>query len=250
MALLQAQGLGVTGYPRQGDKIAVLADIDLLVEENRIAALIGESGAGKTMLCKAMSGLLPASVRVTAGRVLWRGEEVTAEQWPGLRGKTIFYAPQNAAASFNPVMRIGEQIKETARIPEGKIKEMMVFLNLSDPGRILSAYPFELSEGENQRALLCLALSLNPEILLLDEPTSSLDLEVQEEFMVLIKKLQSGYRLAILLVSHNLGLVAGIADYIYLIQAGRLKEHGTFAQLLDAPAHPYTRELLSHLQPL
>jgi len=250
MAILRAVGLGVTACPRRGEAMGLLADIDLVLEENRITALIGESGAGKTILCKALSGLLPASVRVTAGRLLWQGEEVTAEKWPGLRGKTIFYAPQNAAASFNPVMKIGEQIAETARVPEGRVKEMMAFLNLADPDRVLAAYPFELSEGENQRALLCLALSMNPQILLLDEPTSSLDMEVQEEFIVLIKKLQSEFRLTILLVSHNLGLVAGIADYIYLIQFGRLVEHGTFARLLENPAHPYTREILSLIRPL
>ncbi len=230
--------------------VPLLRNIDLAVRENQITALIGESGAGKTILARAVAALLPENIRIVNWSVFYRARAVDADWLRRARGREIFYAPQNAAGSFNPVIKIKKQIKEVSKIPPEQLVEILKFLNVDDPARLLNAYPFELSEGENQRALLALALSMKPEILILDEPTSALDSASQADFIKLINKAQLEFHLSILLITHNLDMVRNIADHIYIIFNGEIVDQGNPSLLFQNPNHPYTREIVDYLQEL
>lgn len=247
MCLFSVKDLCVEAYGGKGCSLPLLKNVDIAVGENRVTALIGESGAGKTLLAKAMAALLPAGMRVTGGRFFYKGEEVDQDWLKRARGTYIFYAPQNAAASFNPVVRIKKQIMETAQIPKEELLDILAFLNLDDPARVLNAYPCQLSEGENQRALLALALSLRAEIVILDEPTSALDTDSQHDFMKLIEQTRARFKVAFLLVSHNLALVRHSADRIYILLNGRIVDQGVSEILFKNPSHRYTKEIVAFI---
>ncbi len=186
--MLRAEGLWVE--KTAGGPLPLLRGIDLEVPAGQVTVLLGESGAGKTLLARALSGLLPAGLRVGRGRILFRGRPLDRPRdWAGVRGREIFYAPQNAAASFNPVLTIGRQIRECSRIGDGELEELLARLQFADPGRILRAYPFALSGGENQRCLLALALACGAGVLILDEPTSEIDAVAHDEFVKVLQRL-------------------------------------------------------------
>lgn len=214
----------------------------------QVTVLLGESGAGKTMLARALCGLLPDGFFISRGVIAYRGKCLTnPASWLGIRGSKIFYSPQNAAASLNPVLTIGRQIRETSRIDEGQLLEMLTGMEFPDPQRILHSYPFMLSGGENQRCLLAMALASRSELLILDEPTAELDASAQDEFIRVLQIYQRRYSLAILLISHQLDLIKDIAKNIYVMCAGAIVDSGTLADMLAAPGHPYTREIAAYL---
>ncbi len=165
------------------------------------------------------------------------------------RGAHIFYAPQNAAASLNPVIKIKRQIDETSRLEPARLIEILSDLDVDEPERLLHAYPFQLSGGENQRCLLAMAAALQPELLILDEPFASLDYHAQQGFTALIKKMQRQYNLTILLISHNLSIVGNISDTIYVILKGKIVEKGTPGELFSSPTHEYTKEIVAAARP-
>lgn len=244
MCLLKIAGLSVESIiPGEKQPLTLLNNIHLDIKENQITTLIGESGAGKTILAKTISALLPGNVYIAEGNFFYRGEEVSLEWLKQARAGIIFYSPQNAAASFNPVIKIKKQIAETTKISQQALIDMLKFLDIAEPIKLLNSYPFELSEGENQRALLALAIAIKPGILVLDEPTSALDSAAQQDFMKLIEKIRREYLLSILLITHNLAIVENIADYIYIILNGEIVEEGTPEIIFKNPVHPYTKEI-------
>jgi ABC-type glutathione transport system ATPase component len=247
MVLLQAEDLWVEGHSH-GRRQAVLRAVDFKIMAGQVTALLGESGAGKTMLARAFSGLLPDGFFVSRGFVAYRGKRLTtAASWSGIRGRKIFYSPQNAAASLNPVLTIGRQIREYSRISTVQLLEMLAGMQFADPQRILDSYPFMLSGGENQRCLLAMALAGGAELLILDEPTAELDAAAQEEFVRVLQNYQRRQGPAVLLISHHLDLIRDSAQNLYVMCAGAIVDSGTPAGVLAAPGHAYTREISAYL---
>lgn len=244
MCLLSVRHLGVEVIGA-ADVVALLQDISIDLKANQITCLIGESGSGKTIFSKTISALLPENIFVKKGDIFYKGESVDYKTLRKLRGSHIFYSPQNAAASLNPVLKIKRQINETSKINHAQLIDLLRNLDFHDPERILNSYPFELSGGENQRCLLAMAAALKPELLILDEPTSALDHHLQDGFMDLIKKIQQQYGITILLITHNLSIVENVSDYIYIILKGEIVEQGTPEDLFSSPACAYTREIVS-----
>lgn len=245
--LLRAEDLWVEGNS-QDQPTPVLRAIDLTIPTRRFTVLLGESGAGKTLLARALSGLLPEGFRLSRGRITYRGKPLTTPaSWSALRGRHIFYSPQNAAASLNPVMRIGRQLNEIRRISQEQLLKMLAGMGFPDPRRILDAYPFMLSGGENQRCLLAMALASRSELLILDEPTSELDAVAQQDFIRLLRASQLRHGLTVLLISHQLDLIRDTADNLLVMCAGAIVDTGTFAGVLAAPRHAYSRQIAAYL---
>jgi ABC-type glutathione transport system ATPase component len=245
--MLRTENLWVEKSTAAGP-VPVLRGISLAVPSGQVTVLLGESGAGKTILARALSGLLPDGMRVGGGRILFRGRELDRPgAWDALRGREIFYAPQNAAACLNPVLTIGCQIRECCRIGRDDLDALLVRLRFSDPQRILRSYSFALSGGECQRCLLAMALACCAEMLILDEPTSEIDATAQEEFIRVLLDYQRDRSLTVLLISHHLGFVQGIAHNLCVMSRGELLAAGTPSSVLASPHHAYMREIAAYL---
>jgi ABC-type dipeptide/oligopeptide/nickel transport system ATPase component len=226
--------------------VPILENINIQIQKNKITSLIGESGAGKTIFAKTLAALLPAHIAVTKGTIFYQDQPVTYDMLKKMRGSHIFYTPQNAPASLNPVIKIKNQISETSKISHQQLIKLLKDLGIHDPVRILNSYPFELSGGENQRCLLAMAAALKPRVLILDEPTASLDQSLQEGFMQLIKILQQQYNLTILLITHNVSIARDVSDYIYILLKGKIIEQGPPQELFSNPTHEYTKEIVNN----
>ncbi|MDQ1351863.1 MAG: peptide/nickel transport system ATP-binding protein ddpF [Acidobacteriota bacterium] len=250
MALLSAQNLTVSienQIPNTPLPLSTpfLKNVSIDLRKDKITCLIGESGSGKTIFSKTIAALLPENVFIEQGDIFYKGKAIDYCTLKKSRGRLIFYSPQNAAASLNPVLKIKRQVNEWAKLDQTQLLDLFRDLEFQDPERVLNSYPFQLSGGENQRCLLAMAVAQQPELLILDEPTSAMDLHLQEEFMGLIKKVRQQFELTILLITHNLSLVRNAADYIYIILNGEIIEHGTPGDLLTSPGHAYTREIVN-----
>jgi ABC-type glutathione transport system ATPase component len=248
MDILRAEDLWVEKIA-DGRRQPVLRGINLEIPSDQVTVLLGESGAGKTILARALTGLLPAGFFASRGRILFGGQVMSLPgSWARVRGRKIFYAPQNAAASLNPVLTIGRQIRETSRIPENELAVLLAHLQFADPERILRSYPFSLSGGENQRCLLAMALAARVELLILDEPTAELDEVAQEEFVRVLQAQQRSYSLTVLLISHHLGFIKSIAQNLCIMVRGELVEAGAPETVLRSPGHAYTRDIAAYLR--
>jgi len=219
---------------------------------------VGESGSGKSTLALSMLGLLDAPGRIVDGEIRFMGRDMRAlgeDDWRKFRGKEIGMIFQSPEASFSPAATIGRQMTEVLQVHREMNKheartvaeEMLAKMGLPHPAKILECYPFELSGGMCQRAALALAISLRPALLLADEPTASLDLLAQSEITQLLNTLRHQYRMAMVIISHDLGLIACLTDRVVIMYAGRAVESGPTAQVLQSPRHPYTHGLLASL---
>lgn len=245
--MLRAEDLWVD-HVVTGGPLPVLRGIDLEVPAGQVTVLLGESGAGKTLLARALSGLLPVDFRIRRGGVFYRGRLLaTPGSWDGVRGRGIFYAPQNAAASFNPVLTIGRQIRECGRIGDAELEELLARLQFADPRRILRSHAFALSGGENQRCLLALALACGAEVLILDEPTSEIDDAAHDDFVRVLLAHQRARSLTVLLISHHLGFIRSIAQNLCVMSHGEVVACGPREAVLASPGHAYTREIAAYL---
>ena len=218
--------------------------------------IVGESGSGKSVTGRALMRLLPEAARVRAGALRFDGIDVlnaSERQMRGLRGGRIGLVMQDPKFSLNPVMTIGRQIAEAwlAHQKGGQREAREAALNLleqvriRDPRRVLDSYPHEVSGGMAQRILIAGAVSCDPELIIADEPTSSLDVTVQAEVLDLLRDLQRERGLALLLVTHNFGVVADLCDRVAVMRSGEIVEEGEVAEVLDRPQHEYTRSLLA-----
>jgi ABC-type glutathione transport system ATPase component len=226
---------------------ALLDGVDFDLAAGRITVLLGESGAGKTLLARSLAGLLPEGLRA-AGRVFYRGREMDAGAWEGVRGREVFYSPQNAAASLNPVLTVGAQIGEGSGLRPGAIETLLGRLRVADPARARRAYPHQLSGGECQRCLLALALARGAAVLLLDEPFSEIDAGAHDDLVAALRAEQRRCGLTVLLVSHHLGLVGGVADRLCVLACGRVAACGDPAEVLASARHPYVRAIARYLE--
>jgi ABC-type dipeptide/oligopeptide/nickel transport system ATPase component len=219
-------------------------------------ALVGESGSGKSVTCLALTGLLPqppacrveGSVRLL-GRELVGADPVLLR---AVRGKDVAYIFQEPSASLNPVFTVGEQIAEAVRqhFPEetdveGRVVEALRMVGIRDPERRHRDYPHQLSGGMNQRVMIAMALACRPRILVADEPTTALDVTIQAEIMRLLRALKATTDMAIVLITHNFGIVKGFADRVVVMYQGRVVEQGDVETVLQTPKHAYTRELIA-----
>lgn len=234
--------------------IRAVDGVDLEIEPGKTLALVGESGCGKSVTAMALARLVPEPpARYASGQVLWQGRNVLAmseAELQALRGNEIAYIFQDPTASLNPVFRIGYQIAESIRLHRPKTsidKEVLDLLDrvgMADPRRAARSYPHQLSGGMQQRAMIAMALACQPRLLVADEPTTALDVTIQAQILDLLASLQQEFGMAILLITHNLGLVASIAHRVSIMYAGHVVETGETARVLQHPRHPYTKGLL------
>ena len=227
-------------------------------EEEEIFCIVGESGAGKSALALAVMGLLPDNAAITSGKILFDGVDLvtaTDEQMRLLRGKTMSLVFQDAQSALNPVQTIGSQLTEVIithsqlnrRAAAAVCQEMLRELGVPDPKRIMGAYPFTLSGGQCQRVMLAMALVMRPRLLIADEVTSSVDVTLQAEILERLKELSRDSKSAILLITHDMGVVAHMARRVGVMYAGFLMEYAELLPIFQQPRHPYTWSLLQTL---
>jgi peptide/nickel transport system ATP-binding protein len=254
MPTVEIDGLTVS-YRRRNRLLRVLSDVSFSIRSGEAYGLVGESGCGKTTVAMSLMRYLPRNAVVESGRISFAGEDVlgasdaTLRSW---RGDRIAMVYQDPGTALNPSMRIGGQIAEVFRFHRGMAKsdaleaagQMLARVQISDVGRVLRRYPHELSGGQQQRVMFAMALATNPDLLVLDEPTTGLDATVEAEVLDLVENLRHDFDTAILFVSHNLGIVARMCERVGVLYAGRLIEQGPARELFKNPRHPYTLALL------
>jgi oligopeptide/dipeptide ABC transporter ATP-binding protein len=278
--LLEIRGLTVELPTAQG-WVRPVNEVSLQIGAGECLGLVGESGSGKTMFSLALMGLLPVGARVHGDA--WLEGEATADnkkiqnqdgsgrvgaatstrknltalteaEWRVVRGQQIAMIFQEPMTSLNPVMRVGEQVEEAISAHQPKMSKAMLRERaiaamrqaaLSEPERRAEQYPHQLSGGLRQRAMIAMALASGPRLLIADEPTTALDVTVQKEILQLLQKLRRELRLGLLFITHDLGVVAQVADRVAVMYAGRIVEEGSAAQVLATPKHPYTQGLLA-----
>jgi oligopeptide/dipeptide ABC transporter ATP-binding protein len=245
------------GYDTPDGRVSAVKDVSLSIHPREIYALVGESGCGKSTLAASIMRLVAPPGRVTGGRVLFDGvdlTELTDQEIVRYRGKRIGMIFQNPLDSFNPVLSIGSQISEAImidRVPrENALKltvDILSDMQIADAAQRARAFPFELSGGMRQRAMIGMMISRNPELIIADEPTTALDVTIQAQILQLLTSLKERHDVSVLLITHNFGVVAEIADRIGVMYAGTLVEEGDVFSLFEAPRHPYTAMLISAL---
>ncbi len=237
------------------DRAPILRDVSLTVARGETHGLVGESGAGKSTIGKAILGILPSAVRVTSGEVLFEGQDLlkaSTAQRRRLVGERIALIPQDPMTALNPGRRIEGQLTDGLRLWRGLdasgardvALKLLEEAHLRDPERVLRSFPHELSGGMRQRVLIAAAFALEPKLIVADEPTTALDVTVQKQILRLIRNLQSAHGTAVVFVTHDLGVVAQICDRVTLLFDGRVIEQGRTADVLQSPRHLYTRALL------
>jgi peptide/nickel transport system permease protein len=253
--VLSISDLRVAYDQLSGPEIEVVHGVSLEVRKGEVHGLIGESGSGKTQTAFAVLGLLPRGGHVTAGSILYEGTELAGASekvYAGIRGKRIGYIPQEPMSNLDPSFTIGSQLVEPLRKHLGLSKkdaterslDLLARVGIPNPKRTFAAYPFEVSGGMAQRVLIAGAISTDPDMIIADEPTTALDVTVQAEVLDLLRDLQSERDLAMLLVTHNFGVVADLCDRVTVMQEGLFVEQGPVRTILGAPSHPYTQSLL------
>jgi peptide/nickel transport system ATP-binding protein len=234
----------------------VLRGVNLSVEAGEVRGLVGESGAGKSMVGRAIFGLLPAKAEIRAGTIRFEGRDLLAmpeQERRSLLGRRIALIPQDPMTALNPVRRIGVQVtailqhhlKLSKRAATNRAAELLAEVAIREPHRVLALYPHELSGGMRQRVLIAMAFACDPALILADEPTTALDVTVQRQVLQLVERLRKQHGAAILFVTHDLGVVAKICRSISVLHAGRVLEDGLTAEVLAKPHHAYTRALLA-----
>ncbi len=238
--------------------VKAVRGVDFHLNKGETLAIVGESGCGKTVTAKAIMDLLPVENTIISGEnafVKFRGKNLLQfkeSEMEEIRGKRISMIFQDPMTSLNPTMRVGDQIAESIFIHEELSKEdakkaalkMLKLVNIPNAEERMNQYPFEFSGGMRQRVMIAIALACNPEILIADEPTTALDVTIQAQIMELIKELQIEMNTGVILVTHDLGVVASVADRIQVMYAGMILERGTTDEIFYSPRHPYTHALL------
>lgn len=234
----------------------VLRDVSLTLQRGEVRGLVGESGAGKSTIAKALLGILPRTVRVTAGTVLFEGRDLLtmpAKARSAIMGQEIALVPQDPMTSLNPGRRIAAQLTDGLMLGRGVGKAdataralaMLEEVQIRDPERVMRSFPHELSGGMRQRVLIAAAFLMEPKLVVADEPTTALDVTVQKQILRLIRGLQERHGTAVVFVTHDLGVVAKICDSVTLLYMGRVVEQGSAEAMLTRPAHAYTRALIA-----
>ncbi|WP_374446396.1 dipeptide ABC transporter ATP-binding protein [Stella sp.] len=253
--VLEVEDLAV----RFGDGPPAVGGVSFALAAGEALGIVGESGSGKSATMLAIAGLLPRSARIEGRLRLGATDLVGLDErgWRPLRGRRVAIVFQEAMAALNPLMTAGSQIIEAIRAhapdPAAAAREralgLLAEVGLPDPDRVAASRPWQLSGGQQQRVLIAMALACDPELLIADEPTTALDTTVQAQILALLHDLRRRRRMALLFVSHDLGVVAAVADRVLVMQGGRVVESGPVARLFQAPEHPYTRRLVARHAP-
>jgi oligopeptide/dipeptide ABC transporter ATP-binding protein len=253
--LLQVRGLRTYFFTGAG-VVRAVDGVSYDVREGETVALVGESGCGKTVSALSMMRLVAAPAgRIMAGEIFFKGQNLLAldeEAMRKIRGREIAMIFQEPMTSLNPVLSIGRQLTETLEIhlglspaeARGRAEELLALVGIPDPARRLSQYPHQFSGGMRQRIMIAMALSCSPSLILADEPTTALDVTIQAQILELMKDLSRRLRVAMLIITHNLGVVARYADRVNVMYAGKIIERGTAREIYANPRHPYTLGLL------
>ncbi len=253
MDLLQIKNLAVS-FPSERGTIKAVQDLSLTIKEGETHALVGESGCGKSVSSFAILNLIQKPGKIEGGSILFKGEELLDKSEAELRqfrGKDIAMIFQDPMNSLNPVYSCGDQVAEVIELHKGVSRKeawkeainLFEQVKIPDPHKRVYQYPHELSGGMRQRVMIAMALACSPKLLIADEPTTALDVTVQAQILALLKELQEKNSMAILFITHDLGVVANIAHSVTVLYAGRVAEHATTAELFANPKHPYTEGL-------
>jgi peptide/nickel transport system ATP-binding protein len=255
MTLLDVTDLRVHLFTNRGIVPAV-DGVSFTLSAGQALGIVGESGCGKTMTALSLMRLLPSPpARVVGGSIRFRDEDILSMpvgRLRELRGGAMAMIYQDPQTSLNPVFTIGEQIAEAVRLhrddsraaAQARAIEMLRLVNIPDPGRVAACYPHELSGGMRQRAVIAMALSCDPALLIADEPTTALDVTIQAQILDLLRKLRGELGLAVILITHDLGVIADLVDDVAVMYAGKIVEHAPVRTLFADPKHPYTQGLL------
>ncbi len=255
MSLLEVQGL-TTAFMTGRGEVNAIADVSFSLGAGEILGIVGESGSGKSVTALSIMGLLPSPpARIAAGQVTFEGRRLTGlseRQMQPIRGPGIGMIFQEPMTSLNPVFSIGEQIMETIRaherLPQAQLRAraiaMLDRVGIPAAARRLDDYPHQMSGGQRQRVMIAMALACRPRLLIADEPTTALDVTIQAQILDLLMDLRDEFGMAIIIITHNMGVIAETADRVLVMYAGRVIEEAPVARIFDHPLHPYTRGLL------
>lgn len=256
--LLEVKNLSVS-FDSPAGEVQAVRDVSFSLKKGEVLAIVGESGCGKSVLCKSIMKLLPASARIKEGKILIRGCDITnyrEQDMQKLRGSIFSMIFQDPMTSLNPTIKIGQQIAEAILVHEKKMTkeqvyqrviELMELVGIDRPRERFHLYPYNFSGGMRQRSVMAIALASNPDILFADEPTTALDVTIQAQILDLLREVQEKLGTATILVSHDLGVVARVADRVAVMYAGKIVETGTAEEVYYDPRHPYTWGLMRSL---
>ena len=258
-SLLQVEHLNVN-FSTQTGEVAAVRDLSFSIPESGTLGLVGESGSGKSATALAIMRLLPPQARVK-GKLTFAGQELLSlpeEEVRRIRGASISMIFQEPMTALNPVMRVGDQVAEAVlahqRVNRGEVWQRMVEalreVAIPDPEQRARDYPHQLSGGQRQRVMIAMALINHPQLLIADEPTTALDVTIQAQILELLRSLRDKYRLAMLFISHDLGVVAQVADQVAVMYGGEIVEMGAVQRIFSSPAHAYTRGLIGAIPTL
>ena len=250
---LEVRGLTVSFQTAKGTKLPV-NDVSIQVPKGSIVGIVGESGCGKSMTARAVMGLVHFPGKVTGGSVFLEGREITSlpeKERRKLRGAEISMIFQEPMTSLNPLMKVGKQVEEALKVhtnctgEEAKARTLEIFreVEIPEPEARYSCYPHQLSGGLRQRVMIAMAAICKPKLLIADEPTTALDVTVEAQILKLLERLRDAGT-GVLLISHDLGVIARVCDYVYVMYAGKIIEQAETKVIFERPAHPYTRGLL------
>jgi oligopeptide transport system ATP-binding protein len=252
----------VVKFSLRGQMLTAIREASLDLYEGETLAIVGESGCGKTVFTKTFIGMLDANGWVDSGSIMFEGRDLarfkTERDWLTIRGKKIAMVFQDPMTALNPLRTIGMQIQEALELHQGlagaeareRTVEILSQVGIRDPGMRYSQYPHEFSGGMRQRVVIAIAVACDPRILICDEPTTALDVTIQAQILELIRSLQKRLGLTLIYITHDLGVVANVADRVAVMYAGDIIEYGTSEEIFYDPQHPYTWALLSSLPQL
>ena len=255
--ILNISNLSV-GFRIKRDFALAIRDVSLKVKKGEIVCVVGESGCGKTITALSIMRLLPPNSEIAGGRIMFEGKDLLSlseDEMRSIRGNEISIIFQEPLTSLNPVFRIGDQIAETIKVhkkmKEDEIKrrciELLELVGIKEPEKRIYDYPHQLSGGQRQRVMIAISLACNPKLIIADEPTTALDVTVQAQILKLFRELQKKLRISLLYITHDLSVVAQIADRVYVMYAGMIMEEGKVEDIFYRPRHPYTIGLLESL---
>lgn len=254
MSLLSIKNLSVeTAY----DSRTLVNNISLDIEKGEAIGVVGESGSGKTLSALSILGLLPRGVHISSGSIVYNGNDLVtsnSETLRSIRGREISMIYQDPMTALNPVMKLGDQLREVidSHQPKSPDINQMIFdafkeVGIPDPDRAFHSYPHEFSGGMRQRVMIAMALILSPELLIADEPTTALDVTIQQQILALVLEERRKRNMSMLWITHDLGVVANLVDKVVVMYAGRIVETGSVERIFKEPQHPYTAGLLASL---
>ena len=261
MTILAVNNLRVMFKTEHGE-IAAVDDVSFEMKQGEVLGIVGESGSGKSVSALAIMGLLPRPpARIAQGEIWFEGENLlkySDRDMQRIRGPGIGMVFQEPMTSLNPVFTIGDQLMETVRVHQkvgpsqqrARAIEMLARVGIAMPERRIDDYPHQLSGGMRQRVMIAMALICNPRLLIADEPTTALDVTIQQQILELLLDLREEFKMAIMIITHNMGVVAEVADRVIVMYAGKVVERAPVNELFTRPAHPYTRGLLDSIPSL